>query len=477
MSPRKAFEFLNRITGLAPLSAPAFEGADPILVTPFHAAEAAAASLGLSAAISGEIWRLRGGDTQAISIDLNAAAASLLSFALVKRDGEAIPRPALDSPTVGLYRCGDGRWIHLHGGFPRQWPRTLDLLNAQDTKDAVANAAAKWNAFALEESLAFMNLCGAVVRTREEWAQTAQGAALADTPPIVLKKIGEAPPLRLGESRAPLDGIRILDLTRVLAGPTCGRTLASHGAEVLNLRAERLDTTELFDLDTGQGKRSAFLDLIKPADAERLRQLVRGAHIFVDSYRPGALAKLGFTPAAMAHSARGITYVSVSCYGHDGPWAGRRGWEQLAQSATGLAHEQGLFTSQRRGRERDPAPELIPAAACDYITGYLAAAGAAAALLRRIREGGSWHVQVSLCATAMWLQSLGKIDAGQVPASWAPSGLDRYLRSCETASGRLDFLGPIVAMSKTPPAWRCPPPIPGADAAEWLNSREEMHAA
>jgi len=142
---------------------------------------------------------------------------------------------------VGLYRCGDGRWIHLHGGFPRQWPRTLDLLNAQNTKDAVANAAAKWNALALEESLAFMNLCGAVVRTREEWAQTAQGAALADTPPIVLKKIGEAPPLRLSESRAPLDGIRILDLTRVLAGPTCARTLASYGAEVLNLRAERLE--------------------------------------------------------------------------------------------------------------------------------------------------------------------------------------------------------------------------------------------
>ena len=473
MSPRVAFDFLNRITGLAPMSAPAFEGADPILATPFRAAEAAAASLGLSAAIVGEVWRLRGGDKQSVAIDLNAAAASLLSFTFVKRNGTAVPRPALDAPTVGLYRCGDGRWIHLHGGFPRQWQRTLDLLNANASKDEVARACAKWNALALEESLAFMNLSGAVVRMREEWADTPQGRALANTPPIVLKKIGEAPPLRLGESSQPLDGVRVLDLTRVLAGPACGRTLASHGADVLNVRAEKLDTIELFDLDTGQGKRSAFLDLVKPADAERLRQLVRGAHVFVDSYRPGALAKLGFTPAALAHIARGITYVSVSCYGHDGPWATRRGWEQLAQSATGLAHEQGLFKS--KGREA--VPELIPAAVCDYVTGYLAAAGAAAALLRRIREGGSWLVQVSLSATAMWLQSLGKVDAALVPASWSPAGLDPYLQSCETEQGRIETLGPVVRMSKTPPAWRSPPPVPGADAASWNRSREEMHAA
>jgi hypothetical protein len=165
----------------------------------------------------------------------------------------------------------------------------------------------------------------------------------------------------------------------------------------------------------------------------------------------------------------------VSCYGHEGPWAQRRGWEQLAQSATGIAHEQGL-SNAHHDKKSDPAPALIPAAVCDYVTGYLAAAGAAAAVLRRIREGGSWHVQVSLCATAMWLQSLGTV--GQVPESWSPgAGLDPYLRSCETDAGRLDFLGPVVLMSKTPPVWRRPPPIPGADLPRWVNSREETHAA
>jgi crotonobetainyl-CoA:carnitine CoA-transferase CaiB-like acyl-CoA transferase len=475
MAPRKSFDYLNRITGLAPITAPSFEGEDPIIPTPFAAGEAAAASLGLSAAIAGEIWRLRGGDRQTIGVDLKAAAASLLSFSFAKRNGQGFVRPAQDAPTVGLYRCQDGRWIHLHGGFPRQWPRMLDLLNAADTKESVANAVVKWNSAALEDAIAFMKMCGAVVRSPDEWKDSPQGRALANTPPIVIKKIGDAPPLRLADSRNPLDGIRVLDLTRVLAGPTCGRTLASYGADVLNVRAERLDTTELFDLDTGQGKRSAFLDLVKPADAETLRRLVRDAHIFVDSYRPGALAKLGFTPASLAHIARGITYVSVSCYGLEGPWAGRRGWEQLAQSATGLAYEQGTFNA-RREKKSEAAPALIPAAVCDYVTGYLAAAGAAAALLRRIREGGSWHVQVSLCATAVWLQSLGTVS--QVPERWNPAeGLDPYLGSCETEDGRLDFLGPVVRMSKTRPAWRHPPPIPGADQPRWADTHEEMNAA
>src|ERR1700749_1634211 len=211
MSPRKAFETLNRITGLAPLSAPEFLGTDPIVPTPFLVAEAAAASLGFSAGTAADIWRLGGGGKQGISIDLKAAAASLVSFNFVKRDGKGFTRSAADAPTVGLYRCGDGRWIHLHGGFPSQYLRMLDLLNAQNTRDSIAHATAKWNAFALEEAIAYMNFCGAVVRTAEEWKDSPQGRALANTPPIVLKKIGEAPPRRLGDARNPLDGIRVLD--------------------------------------------------------------------------------------------------------------------------------------------------------------------------------------------------------------------------------------------------------------------------
>lgn len=469
MTARDAFGYLNRIAGIAPLRAPSFEGDDPIVPTPFRVASAAAASAGLAASAAHEIWRLRGGASQDIAISLDAAASSLLSFTFVRQDGQAVPRPADTNPTVALYQAADGRWIHLHGGFPRLAKRTLDLLNSDNTAEAIAASVSKWNAFALEDALAFMNLCGAVVRTEEEWRATPQGALLAKTPPIVLKKIGDAPVLRLEEGRDPLTGIRVLDLTRVLAGPTVSRTLASHGAEVLSVRAEKLPTIELFDLDTGQGKHAAFLDLSKPGDAEQLRALARTGHVFVDSYRPGALSDLGVTPAALAHSSPGIIYCSVSCYGQHGPWGTRRGWEQLAQCVTGIAADQGAFVAARAGSRRESVPALIPAAACDYITGYLGAAGVAAALLRRFREGGSWLVEVSLCATAMWLQSLGKVAAADVPQSWNPGeGLDAYRQSCETTRGRLDFLGPIVRMSQTPPRWHRPPPIQGEDKPVWL---------
>ena len=469
MTARDAFAYLNRIAGIAPLRAPTFTGDDPVMPTPFRVAQASAASVGLAASAAHEIWRLRGGGQQDIAVDLNVAASSLLSFGLLKRNGGIVPRPAETNPTVGFYQAADGRWLHLHGGFPFLAERTLELLNADNSRESIAASVSRWNGQALEDAIAYMKLSGAMVRTEEEWRQTAQGALLAKTAPIVLKKIGDAPVLRLGESKQPLGDVRVLDLTRVLAGPTVGRTLASHGADVLGVRAEKLPTIDVFDLDTGHGKRSTFLELTKPGDAEQLRALARDAHVFVDSYRPGALAGLGVTPAALSHSSPGIIYCAVSCYGHQGPWASRRGWEQLAQSVTGIAVDQGAYQAARAGTRRDTVPALMPAAVCDYITGYLGAAGVAAALLRRFREGGSWLVEVSLCATAMWLQSLGKLPANDIPREWSPGeGLDGYWQSCETERGRLEFLGPIVRMSETPPRWRLPPPELGADRAAWI---------
>jgi hypothetical protein len=467
-SAQDAFVALNRSLGIAPLRTPAFEAQESTLPTPFRAGTAAAVSLGLAASAAHEIWRLRGGTQQDIAVDLKAAAASLRSFDFIKLGGETISGADTHKPTIGIYRGACGRWIHLHGGFPHLERRTLDLLNAANTREAVEHAVAKWNVLALEDSLAFMGQCGAVVRSEQEWKQSPQGSALSAVPPIVIKRIGDAPALRLPESDRPLDGVRVLDLTRVLAGPVVGRTLASHGADVLSVRSQRLPTIDLFDFDTGVGKRSTTLDLSQPSEAEHLRALARHGHVFVDSNRPGALARLGITPAALAHSSPGIVYVAVSCYGHQGPWAARRGWDELAQAATGLAAEQGAFLAEGTGQKREAAPQLIPAAVCDYIAGYLAAAGAAAALLRRHREGGSWLVQVSLASTAMWLSSLGRTEASLIPQSFEPDGLDEFLQSWETKRGTLTLLGPVIRMSKTQPQWHVPPPETGADPPRWL---------
>src|SRR5580704_9398701 len=231
MTPQDAFASLNRMAGIAPLRTPGFEGEDPVAPTPLRVGTAAAAALTLAASAANEIWRLRGGSQQDIVIDLKAAAASLVSFALLKLNGEHVPRAALDKPTVGFYRGACGRWIHLQGSFPHLERRTLDLLNADNTGEAIAESVSKWSVLALEDALAYMGQCGAVVRTEEEWKQTAQGEVLSGVPPIVLKKISDAPVLRLPDSESPLDSVRVLDLTRVLAGPVVARTLAGHGAE------------------------------------------------------------------------------------------------------------------------------------------------------------------------------------------------------------------------------------------------------
>lgn len=474
MTPQAAFEVLNRAAGIAPLAMPQFEGVEQIVPSRFRVATAAAAALGLGAATAAEIWRFRGGDRQSVAIDLKAAAASLVSHQLARSNGTPLPPFVHASPTTGFYQSADARWIYLHGGFPHLARRILDLLNAKDSATSVMESVSKWNGQALEDALAFMKLSGALVRSEEEWKSSVAGRVLAA--PIVLKKVGQSPPSRLKESATPLSGFRILDATRVIAGPACSRLLASYGAEVLSIGTEKLPALPELDFEFTAGKRRTLLDLTKPADAETLRRLARNADIFVDSYRPGALAGLGFSPASLAHLAPGMIHVSISAYGADGPWAGRRGWEEVTQAATGLAAEQGAFMASRRKERRDLLPELIPAAVCDTVTGYLAAAGAMAAALRRIREGGSWVVQVSLAATAMWLQSLGRIDAGAVPDAWDPrDGLDQYLQSCETKDGWFEFLGPVVRMSKTPPLKGSPTDF--IDLPNWASAHEEANAA
>ena len=458
MTPHAAFEFLNRSTGAAPLPVPEFEGAEPqkstseksaaekasekpleSFPTPFRLATAAASSLAFGAAAAGEIWRFRGGEKQAVRIDLAAACASLTAPSIVRRNGSSIPPYKDETATTGFYQSADRRWLYLRGGFAHLARRTLELLNAKDNAKSVAEAVAKWNGLALEDAVGFLGLAGAVVRSAEEWR------ALDAKPPspITLTKIGEAPPFRPQNSATPLGGLRVLGLTRLLAGEAATWCLAAHGAEVLSIRSPRHPAAD--EVAFAAGKQARELDLAKPGDAEALRLLVRDAQIFVDSHRPGALAKLGFSPATLAHAAPGIVTVSLSAY--SGPWAPRRGFEAVVEAATGLAAEQGVYLAAKRARPQEALPALIGAPVLCTLTGYLAAAGAMAAVLRRIREGGSWHVEVSLAATAAWLMSLGRIDAAQMTPR---DGLDPYLYSCETKDGWFELLGPVVRMDKTP---------------------------
>ena len=436
------------------------DGSDPVIATRFRAGEAAASVIAANATAAADLWCARGGRPQRIEVEVRAAAASLVSFAYLKYQGASLDRRG--QATTALYQARDGRWIHLHGGF-RSRDGTLELLKCDDDAGAIANAVASWDAQALEDALAARGVCGAKLRSADEWRAHPQGIALAQVPVVEILRLGDAPREPIPGPRAdergarPLSGVRVLDLTRVLAGPTCARTLAEHGADVLHVRSPKLPSIEPFVIDTNPGKRSCFLDLDRKEDAQQLRALVRDAHVFSQGYRPAALARRGFAPDEMAQMRPGIIVVSIDCYGHQGPFAQRPGWEQLAQTVTGMALEHA----------GDEHPALVPAAINDYTTGYLGALGVMRALARRATEGGSWHVRVSLARTAMWIMSLPRTAPEAKPGGFDVASIAPWIIEMDSAWGPLTRLGPIARMSETPPRWDRPPAPLGSDPPAW----------
>jgi crotonobetainyl-CoA:carnitine CoA-transferase CaiB-like acyl-CoA transferase len=258
--------------------------------------------------------------------------------------------------------------------------------------------------------------------------------------------------------------VRVLDLTRVLAGPTCARTLAMYGADALRVGAQHLPTVELFDVDTGFGKRAAFIDLKTGSGRDVLRALVREADVFSQGYRSGAMERLGFGVADVVRQRRGIVYVSINCYGHEGAWRARPGWEQLAQTVTGVAHAHGADLHGRNDQ-----PTLLGAAVTDYTTGYLAAFGAMVALRERAERGGSYWVRVSLARTAMWLRSLGRADHLPDITALGPNELATMRGRVDTAWGPLEYLKPAVELGGHPVDWRQPPVPLGTHAPAFVR--------
>ena len=304
-----------------------------------------------------------------------------------------------------------------------------------------------------------------MVRTMDEWAKHPQAAAIATLPLIEIVKIGDGAPQKLPDGDRPLSGIRVLDLTRVLAGPTCARTLAEHGADVLKITGAHLPNIGYQEYDTGHGKLSAHLDLREAKDVEILKGLVRETDVFSQGYRPGTLGARGFSPEALAKLRPGIVFVSLCAFGHVGPWAWRRGFDTVVQTVSGITNRQGeLFPGAA------PGPQFYPVSAIDYLTGYLMAFGAMVALARRAREGGSWLVRISLAQTGRWLVGRGQVlDAllKDIPKEFTPDELERWSITSDTPVGRLRHLGPVLRMSETAPRWARPSVPLGHNEPVW----------
>jgi crotonobetainyl-CoA:carnitine CoA-transferase CaiB-like acyl-CoA transferase len=279
-------------------------------------------------------------------------------------------------------------------------------------------------------------------------------------PLLHIVRIGNAPPQRLSMAKRPLKGVRVLDLTRVLAGPTCARSLAEHGADVLKISAGHLPDSGPMDLDTGIGKLSARLDLRNEKEISVLKDLIRGTDVFSQSYRPGTLAARGFSPEALAAMRPGIICVSLSAWGGSGPWRARRGFDSIVQSVSGMAQ-----LSAKAGK-----PRYLPVSAIDYVSGYLMALGATVALARRAREGGSWLVSVALARVGKWIVDRGLLpeDAYRgVPEELPPEELEPLYGEIDSPAGRIRHLKPVLQLSETPPFWSRPPVPLGTHAPAW----------
>ena len=365
-------------------------GAEPVLPSSFAVGTAAQATIAATALAAAELWRLRTGRRQQVSVDMRRAAIEFRSERYLRVDGK---EPADHHDDIaGLYRCGDGRWARLHTNLPDHCSGLLKLLGCDHDKKAVQRALDRWQAEALETAAAQAGLVVTACRSFAEWDEHPQGRAVAKLPLFCIEKIGEAPPKRLTAGDRPLAGVKVLDLTRIIAGPVCGRTLAAHGADVLLVTASHLPSMLPLVVDTGRGKLSTAVDLRDAGGRDMLAALTRDADIFVQGYRPGAIAAHGFSPHDAARLRPGIVYASLCAYGHEGPWAERRGFDSLVQTASGLnAAEAEAFGS--------PEPKALPAQELDHATGFLLAFAVMAALKRRVEQGGSWHVRLSLAQT------------------------------------------------------------------------------
>ena len=425
---------------------------DPILPTPFRITETAVASLAAVGLAASDLWELRTGRRQSTAIDTRRATASLRSGTYLNMDGTPVPNGR--NEVMGTYPAKNGRWSYLHCNFPNHRAAALSVLGVPENREAVRKAVAQWDALELEEAIIAAKGAGGMVRTMDEWARHPQGIAVASLPLMEIVKIGESPAEPLPKGDRPLSGVRVLDLTRVIAGPTCARTLAEHGADVLKITGAHLPSLGRQEYDTGHGKLSAHLDLREAKDVETLRGLVRKADVFSQGYRPGTLGSRGFSPEALAELRPGIVVVSLCAFSHAGPWASRRGFDTVIQTVSGITHRQGeVFPGAQ------PGPQFYPVSAIDFLTGYLMAFGAMVALNRRAREGGSWLVRISLAQVGHWLVQRGQVPVAElkdVQKEFTPVELASWTMVSETPVGRLKHLAPVLQLSETLPRWDRP---------------------
>lgn len=445
--------------------------------SPFMLGETVTDALAARAVAANDIYELRTGKRQQIFIDENASFATSLGGTSMTQykneDGEYVGIPkapefeVMESITQP-WPTKDGRYFLPHFNLPHLQERVKNVLNCEANPKSVEPAVLKWNAEDLDKAIADANATGGILYTEKEWLEHPHGKFLSSLPVVKITKIADSDPVllsKIDEDVQPLAGIKVLDLTRILAGPTCGISLAEHGADDLMVTSPSLPQVAAFVRDTSHGKRSCFLDYNKEEDAKILHNLVKEADIFVEGFRPSSMKKHGFGVEELSKENPGLIYVSINCFGPaGGSLSDRAGWDQVAQAVTGICFEQGEATNNGR-------PQLTPVYACDFLTGYLGAFGALLALAKRATEGGSYHVEVSLCQSAMLIQREGRVtDFENATNMIDKDTFEEYaIYDNNTIYGDLKSLGPTIRMSKTSARWNRTTPALGSSKPEFIK--------
>ncbi|MEU6773034.1 CoA transferase [Streptomyces sp. NPDC046759] len=420
--------------------------------------ELARACVGACALAAAELAARRAGlsEVPGVRVDDGAVAAAFHSERHLLVDGRA---PVVFAPLSRFWRTADG-WVRTHANYPHHRARLLGALDLPPdaSVEAVAARLAERSAPDVEETVYDAGGLAVALRTPKEWQAHEQAAEVAARPLVERERLGSGParvlpPLDRAAARLlPAAGLRVLDLTRVLAGPVATRTLALLGADVLRLDAPWLPELPDQHADTGFGKRSATLDLTTGRDT--FEELLATADVVVTGYRPGALDRFGLSPEALTARRPGLVVAQVSAWGAYGPWAGRRGFDSLVQVATGIAATEGSADE----------PGALPAQALDHGSGYLLAAAVLRALTEQSYDGGGRFVRLALARTARWLTD----DIRPVPATGAPyAGPDAWLAETDSTLGRLRHALPPVSFAGGPADWARPPVPWGSDGACW----------
>ena len=394
-----------------------------------------------------------------VRVERARVAASFGSERVLRVDGRP---PAVWAPLSGFWRAADG-WVRTHANYPHHERALRALLDLPPDagKDAVAHAIAAVDAVAWEDLAATSGAVVGAVRPRHVWEVHPQTRVIAARPLVEVVHFGDAPPRRWGDGSAPLSGIRVLDMTRVLAGPVAARDLALAGAEVLRVDSPRLEETSWIHLDTGQGKRSTRLDLNDTLDRRVFESLLSAADVLLTGYRPGALSRFGLDPADLAIRHPGLVTGSVSAWGTRGPWAGRRGFDSIVQAVTGIAM---LESSD------GASPGALPVQALDHSSGHFLAAAMTTGLLQQRKQGGSVDVQIALARVAHAL--LHSPDGLTPPATDAVPLPSRH-RELAGSPRSLTYAPPVLAFDGAPDDYPVVGGAWGVDAPAWSASADQ----